>query len=336
MSKKTFTAAILILAFLISTVAGLFVVNVAKADPYLFVKWGPPVPGASPPGVEIYSPKNNTIYSSCNISLSYNITQPLLPGELPGATSTGITHISYTLDNVITSVYFLSSWSSNLNHGQYGISNSALCLPLDVSDGNHSLTLHAIGLLSPFSDGFWLDNSSTVFFTVDTVAPNISILIGNGTHHEGRALPLHFKVDEPTSWMGYSLDDAANVSITGNTALAGLTMGSHDLTVYANDTAGNMGKSDTIFFTMDTSTPSPFPLFLGIAVFVIVLFAVAILLAVYFRRTKKHKRLVEQISQVFLLRKFLNGIMGIIGKFSLMISLKSAQRRDFLNLSQET
>jgi hypothetical protein len=49
--------------------------------------------------------------------------------------------------------------------------------------------------------------------------------------------------------MGYSLDGQDNVTVTGNATLSGLSSGLHNVTVYANDTAGNMGVSETIKFT---------------------------------------------------------------------------------------
>jgi hypothetical protein len=49
--------------------------------------------------------------------------------------------------------------------------------------------------------------------------------------------------------MGYSLDGQENVTIAGNTNLTGLSHGAHFVTVYANDTADNMGSSDTVHFT---------------------------------------------------------------------------------------
>ncbi len=68
------------------------------------------------------------------------------------------------------------------------------------------------------------------------------------------SVSLNFTVNEATSWMGYSLDGQNNVTITENTLnLTELSKGSHSLTVYANDTSGDMGKSETIYFTIGTS-----------------------------------------------------------------------------------
>ncbi len=56
--------------------------------------------------------------------------------------------------------------------------------------------------------------------------------------------------------MGYNLDGQANTTITGNTTLTGLLDGSHYVVVYANDTAGNMGASNTVYFTVDSTPPN--------------------------------------------------------------------------------
>ena len=58
--------------------------------------------------------------------------------------------------------------------------------------------------------------------------------------------------------MGYCLDSLANVTIAGNTTISGLSEGTHSLVVYANDTAGNTVKSETVFFTVQTA-PSASP-----------------------------------------------------------------------------
>ncbi len=69
----------------------------------------------------------------------------------------------------------------------------------------------------------------------------------NTTYASG--VPLEFSVNTSTSWIRFSIDNQQNITITSNTTLLGLADGYHNVTVYANDSSGNMGKSDTIFFT---------------------------------------------------------------------------------------
>ena len=61
-------------------------------------------------------------------------------------------------------------------------------------------------------------------------------------------LSLNFSVSKPVVWTGYSLDGGENITIAGNTTLNGLTTGSHNITVYAKDTSGNIGASETFKF----------------------------------------------------------------------------------------
>jgi len=92
---------------------------------------------------------------------------------------------------------------------------------------------------------------------------------------------LAFIVSEPTSWIGYCLDGKENITISGNFTLIGLPNGLHDLTVYANDTYGNMGASETVSFTV--AAPEPFPI-VPVAAVVTVVILTAVLLPLILRK----------------------------------------------------
>jgi len=77
----------------------------------------------------------------------------------------------------------------------------------------------------------------------------------NKTYAVNTGISLNFTVSEFTSWIGYSLDGQANVTIIGNTTLPALSDGPHHVFVYANDTYGNMGMA-TAYFTVDTIPPT--------------------------------------------------------------------------------
>jgi hypothetical protein len=108
--------------------------------------------------------------------------------------------------------------------------------------------------------GFYeLVGSSMVKFVVDTIPPSVSSLSVRNMTSDPSGVLLSFDVNE-TSEVCYSLDDQANVTIAGNTTLTGLSDGSHYLIVYANDSVGNVGKSDVAYFTVNTqpsTSPSP-------------------------------------------------------------------------------
>lgn len=90
-----------------------------------------------------------------------------------------------------------------------------------------------------------------------TVKPEISILsLDEDQTLNKSSVPLVFTVDKAVNWVGYSLDDQANVTLSGNETIGGVPNGVHTITVYANDTYGNMGASNTIDFTV-AAPPAP-------------------------------------------------------------------------------
>jgi hypothetical protein len=113
-------------------------------------------------------------------------------------------------------------------------------------------------------------------------APEVALLGMQNATYSGGFL-LNFTVSKPAAWMGYSLDGHDNVTVTGNTTLSGLSSGLHNVTVYAEDTFGNEGASETVTFTVALA---PFPTALVLAASVTIVAAVGVGLLVYL---KKHK-----------------------------------------------
>jgi parallel beta-helix repeat protein len=90
----------------------------------------------------------------------------------------------------------------------------------------------------------------------DVTPPTIIVTSPQNRTYSANSVSLVFTVDEPTSWNGYSLDDADNVTVNGNVTLTSLLDGHHSLVVYSNDTVGNMGSSVNVLFTVDTTPPN--------------------------------------------------------------------------------
>ncbi|MEM3695110.1 MAG: hypothetical protein QXJ11_04030 [Candidatus Bathyarchaeia archaeon] len=94
-------------------------------------------------------------------------------------------------------------------------------------------------------------------FAVACKPPCIKVLSPeDGVVYAVKDVPLIFTVDKVVSWIGYSLDGQANVTISGNTTLTGLVEGAHYVIVYANDTFGRMGASCKVCFYVDTLPPN--------------------------------------------------------------------------------
>jgi hypothetical protein len=106
-----------------------------------------------------------------------------------------------------------------------------------------------------------MGRSVAVCFTINSLPPNIEVFSPENKTYAADSVSLSFIVDEPTSWIGYSLDGQTNVTITGNVTIYGLPEGAHTAKLYAKETAGNMGASKVIHFTigaspMDTKPPT--------------------------------------------------------------------------------
>lgn len=86
--------------------------------------------------------------------------------------------------------------------------------------------------------------------------PKIKILSPINTIYATSSVPLTFTIDKATSWIGYVLDENANVTILGNTTLTDLQDGAHSVIVYANNTYGRMGASEEVCFSIDTTPPN--------------------------------------------------------------------------------
>ncbi len=105
-------------------------------------------------------------------------------------------------------------------------------------------------------------------------------------------IPLNFTVDEETSRIPHTVWMEMTASlIVGNSTLTDLSVGAHNLTVCAVDTAGNVGNSTTVQFTVVNPTPSPstdpFPTASVIAAFVAFVVAVVLTILVYVKWMKR-------------------------------------------------
>jgi hypothetical protein len=158
-NKKTI-AATLILAFLFSVVAGVLVVKVSKANPWIIFKPATPIPSTIPPIITLFSPQNNTAYASNNVYLSFNVSKPQPPMPLEA----GISFVKYTLDDNITGLYFCDHYSSG---SPPGIPEFSYSHNLTIPDGKHTLVVYAAGVVLPGDMTiFWVDSNVTVLFSV--------------------------------------------------------------------------------------------------------------------------------------------------------------------------
>jgi hypothetical protein len=128
-------------------------------------------------------------------------------------------------------------------------------------------------------------NTNSITARVTVIAPQLEIRIiqpRNTTYYtkdDSKTLLLMFLIDkEPWRslkskyWMGYSLDDSSIIPINPGIfqgsfelklhmkSLDDIPIGTHKLTVYVNDTSGNLGSS-TVFFTIEKKSCKNFMIF---------------------------------------------------------------------------
>ncbi len=229
MSKKLLVLYFSVLLF--SVVVGTQIVKVAEAN---FV----PLPSTpEPPTISIQSPTSGGMYFQDYVSLTFTVEKPYPAGG-------EIQYIAYSLDGE-----------------EMGYIDGYYVTIKELSEGLHTVevSVYLETLYNPgpgmnnrrgFSKGF-----ASVTFLVDAVPPEISVLSPQNKTYPITDVPLNFNLSELAKWIGYSLDGQTNVTITGNTTLPELSDGSHSLTVYANDTVGRFGTSETIYFAVDTVLP---------------------------------------------------------------------------------
>jgi len=119
----------------------------------------------------------------------------------------------------------------------YGQVVGTFILPSD--EGTYTATAQAIINGKTIQDA--------IFFAIDETPPVINIISPENGTSVVRSVSLIFNINEPISWIGYSLNDHANVTITENTTLS-LSRGAYNIVVYATDMAGNTGHSNKICF----------------------------------------------------------------------------------------
>ncbi|HVO37321.1 MAG TPA: hypothetical protein VMT01_04045 [Candidatus Acidoferrum sp.] len=179
---------------------------------------------------------------------------------------------------------FMPSWIGYSLDGNANVTVEGLVIgtwTAELVDGSHSVVVYANDSVGNMC------HSRTVYFTVDTRSPVITVFSPQNKTYATNAVLVNATSDEAVSWMGYSLDGQANVAVPENMTLSGLSDGTHSLVVYVKDAAGNVGTSETIFFSVAADNGSAFQLWILTAVVVILAVGAAVL--IYVTRARKNR-----------------------------------------------
>ena len=274
----------LVVCILILLLAGIFQLSsLATANPLIEERYD------SPPIISIQSPENGTQIKS--VLLNFTVTKsedwqsiPLSFSYEPGSgISQKLVRVNIYLDEKFCrSVYADSNLSSPFNYSLY-LKN--------LTDGSHIISAISCSTgvvrnwISSTVYEVPVDNSIAMsHFILDSTQPNVSFLSMAKTYATSE-FRLNFTVNESVSKITYVLDGQKNVTISGNMTLSGLTFGAHNVTVYAWDSVGNAGVSETMTFTI--AEPFPTTLTIGSAIPVVAVFGLGLL--VYLKKRRKLK-----------------------------------------------
>ena len=269
-------ALIIILSFLVSAVVVSQLVYLTVANVFL--------------PIQVESPNSSVIYGR-TVPLTFKVNGTMEDEHGYTTSSFSVLWIGYSLDGAppvtIIEKPHTSFASNNGPPPQITLNLSV------VTSGQHKIEVMASGYIGLFFfDVPYNTSSSPTYFTVDTVPPSISVLSLQNKTYTVNEVPLNFAVSKPTSWIAYSLDNQANVTMKENTTIAELNEGSHNVIIYANDTIGNMGCSETIYFNVAKQEPA-FPTLVVIAVSSVAIVSVALI--VYFKK-RQHRKTSQENS----------------------------------------
>ena len=276
MKKKAYSLA-LITSLFVSVLTIALVVKTAKAN-----FWHPALPM---PYMEMKSPQSQVYYSSTVLldTSTYCAGSEYLEDKTTVNYET-IKWLVFDLDGKVQPLEWTfppNTYAPYLNESGYAIPYTSYARTnlTDLSEGEHFLMVYG-------ETTFNSSISANVTFAVYTKPMQIDFLSLENKTYSSPSIALDFAVDRITSWMGVSIDNQSNMTVYGNTTLTDLPIGSHSLVVYANDTYGNMGTSETIFFTVE-ELEEPFPTLLVAAASIIVVVAVIAVFMVYKRKHKQ-------------------------------------------------
>jgi hypothetical protein len=278
--KKTTLALTLITMLLSSTLIGMQFVNKARAETlgpiYIPIREYP-----SSTIVRIISPQQNNKYNVSSILLNFTVEA-----------YESIYDVGYSLDDgTVERVNNLTKISEvpapeirNLTPNWVRVTFMGNLFLSNLSEGKHSVTVYQG---SQFQNRYEVSAYVYVNFTIGDIPPNILILSPETKVYNTSDVSLNFTVDEPISQISYSLDGQDNATVVGNTTLPALSDGEHNVTVYAIDSGGKVGTSETITFTIakEPELPELFPLTLIIASIASVAI-IGVALLVYFKKRK--------------------------------------------------
>ncbi len=156
----------------------------------------------------------------------------------------GIKWLTYSIDRTLSRQEDISLSLTKVQAPEPENRYRATAILPNLSDGVHSVTIQG-ETTYPFNNTIY----EFVRFIVDTQAPKISIASPQNKTYNATVIQLNFVLNEESN-ATYILDGQSEVYSAKNTTILDLPNGHHNLTIYAIDDLGNVGKSEAVYFTI--------------------------------------------------------------------------------------
>jgi hypothetical protein len=265
--------------------------NRVNANPNVVIF--PPSPKKSLPIITVNTPVEDGSYPKDDVTLDFNVTKPdssWFWGGYGVPPCNAIASISYTVDGSYTPVSVFLNLKKAVVDGLEETSHYTFEL-VNLTEGWHRVrvsveVLHFYGGQTSTPSSVRETAYSSVTFNVDYNPPTISNLSVENKTYSASTLPLSFEVNA-AEWVAYSLDGQDNVTVGGDVAIEGLEDGTHRIVVYAENAAGTICESETVFFTVDASMPEDFSPVIVLSVLIVIVFAASLIVYLMRRKLKR-------------------------------------------------
>jgi N-acetylneuraminic acid mutarotase len=157
-------------------------------------------------------------------------------------------------------IYYIGGYTGNQYSSQvriYTPENNSWSTTQDMPTARAYLGVAVVNDLIYAIGGFngeWL-STNEIYTPLDYGTMPPKVVVTSPQNRTYQQVTVSFVLNRDASWMGYSIDNGINITITSEVKLTELSQGTHQIRIYANDSAGNMGASDIVYFSIDTIAP---------------------------------------------------------------------------------
>ncbi|MBI4170162.1 MAG: hypothetical protein HY514_00570 [Candidatus Aenigmarchaeota archaeon] len=190
---------------------------------------------------------NNTNVSS--ISFTYDIQGPVVTISSPTNTTINTTSVALTYTSSDTTGTPIQC-VRELDGTNTTIASCANQTLSGLATGAHTVKVFS-------NDTGNNTNVSSISFTVDQIAPTVTLVAPTNSTVVNSSVQLIFTVTDNATDTCVRQLDGTNTSIAScaNTTMTSLAIGAHTVKVFANDSTNNTGVSSAITFTVDQIAP---------------------------------------------------------------------------------